>query len=93
MAPRNSRRMRYVQLRNGAREMKECDMEKFGILESSEISIAILGIDGGHRRRNMYGIRLGKGSYGICGNNVTSAELLEVSLLEVGTVLRLGSDA
>ena len=33
----------------------ECDMEKFGTLDSSEKAIAIL-VDGGHRRRNRKGI-------------------------------------
>ena len=40
------------------RKIDECDMERFGTLDSSEKTIAILGaIDAGHRRRNRKGIR------------------------------------
>ena len=38
------------------RTVDECDMEKFGTLDSSEKTVAILGEDGGHRRRNRKGI-------------------------------------
>ena len=50
-------------------------------------------IDGGHRRRNRKGIRYLNGFYVTHGRNVMSTELLEVSLLGVGTVLRLERDA
>ena len=33
------------------RKIDECDMEKFGTLDSSEKTIAI-PVDGGHRQRN-----------------------------------------
>ena len=38
------------------RKIGECGMEKFGALDSSEKTIAILG-DDGHRRRNSKRIR------------------------------------
>ena len=50
-------------------------------------------IDGGHRRRNRTWIRHVEGSYVVYGRNVMSTSLLEVSLLRVGTVLRLERDA
>ena len=49
-------------------------------------------IDGGHRRLNRKGIRLAKSVYVIYGNNAMSAQLWEVSLLGVGTVLLLERD-
>ena len=55
--------------------------------------IAILGDDGGHRRPNRKEITLVKSFYVLSGNNLMSAQLLEVSLLGVGTVLRLEGDA
>ena len=69
-------------------------MEGFGTLNSNEKTIAIL-VDGGHRQKKRNGIRLAKIFSVIYGNNVVSAQLLEVSLLiiGVGTVLRLERDA
>ena len=50
-------------------------------------------IDGGHRRPNRRGIKIAKSFYVIYGNNLMSAQVLEVSILGVGTVLRLETDA
>ena len=50
-------------------------------------------IGGGHRRRNRKGIRLAKRFPLVNGNSVTSAQLLEVSIVRVGTMLRLESGA
>ena len=46
---------------------------------------------GGENRKGVK--KRAKRFYVISGNNVMSAQMLEVSLLEVGTVLRLGRDA
>ena len=71
------------------REIDECDMEECDTLDSSEKTIVTLGEkDGGHRRPNRKGIRLAKNNYVIYENSVLSAQMLEVSLLGVGTVLR-----
>ena len=72
-------------LEEATREISECDME-LGTLDSSEKTIAILGdIDGGQRQRSRKGARASNFFYVINGNNVTSAQLLEVSLLDVRT--------
>ena len=70
-------------------------MEKFGTLDNSEKTIAILGdtVDGGQRRRNRKGIREAKKNVAVYGKNVMNAQMLEVSLLGLGTVLRLERDA
>ena len=62
-----------------------------GTLDSSDKTIAILFIKegGGHRPRNRKGARLAKCFYLVRGNNVMRVQLLEVSLLGIGTVLRL----
>ena len=68
-------------------------MEEFGALDS-ENTICILGdTDGGHRRRNRKEIILTKCFRILFENNAMNAQLLEGSLLVVGTVLRLGRDA
>ena len=74
------------------KKIDECDMEKFGTLDSSEKTIDILG-DSGHRRRNSKGIRRAKKLYVTSGKNLMSAQMLDVSLIGVGTVLCLGRDA
>ena len=50
-------------------------------------------IDGGHRRRNSKGIRQANSFYVTYGKNVLSAQILEVSPLGVGPVLRLERNA
>ncbi|CAM9392162.1 unnamed protein product, partial [Sphacelaria rigidula] len=48
---------------------------------------------GGHKRRIRTGIRYVNGFCVVSGRNVMGTEMLEVSLLGVGTVLRLERDA
>ena len=74
------------------RDMNEDGMKSFEALDSREKTIAVLG-DGGYRQRNRKGIRYINGFYVTYGRNAMSTELLEVSLLGVGTVLRLKRDA
>ena len=73
--------------------MNKCDMEEFGRLESSEKTIAILE----HRRwpqmAKQQGDRINKQFYAMYGKSVLSTQMLEVSLLGIGTVLRLERDA
>ena len=74
-------------------EMKKsdvCDMEDFGRLERSEKTIAILG-DRWPQTATQGGDRINKTV--IYGRSAMSAEMLEVSLVGVGTVLRLEMDA
>ena len=75
------------------RDLNKSGMKSFDALDSREKTIAILGESGGHRRRNRTAIRSVEGSYVVCGRNVMSTSLLEVSLLGVGTALRLERDA
>ena len=78
------------------REIDDCDMRKFGALYICKKAIAILGDDGGHRRRNREGIRQAKYFYLVCyiwEKNLMSAQMLEVSLLGVGTALIFERDA
>ena len=64
------------------REMDECDMEEFDTLDNSEKAIALsYKMDGGHTRPNSKGIRLARRFYVIYGNNIVSAQLLEVPLI------------
>ena len=74
------------------RKIDECGMEKFGTLDSSEKTIAIR-VGGGLRRRNRKGIIYAKKFSVAYGKNVMSAQILEVSLLGVGMVLRLERNA
>ena len=76
------------------REIDDWEMEEFGTLDSSEKTIAILG-DSSRRRQSRKGIRLAKRFYvvRVHGTNAMSAQMLEVSLSGVGTVLRLEGDA
>ena len=61
---------------------------KFGTLDNSEKTIAIPRGHADHKRRNRKGIKVSKKIFnGIDGENVMSAQTLEVSLLGVGTVL------
>ena len=50
-------------------------------------------MDGDRRRRNRTGIGQANSFYVIYGRSAMSAQMLEVSLLGVGTVLRLEKDA
>ena len=76
-------------LEKDMRGVDDCDVEEFDTLDSSERTIAILG-DRWPKRK---GIVSAKSFYVIYGNDVMSAQLLEVSPFGVGTVLRLTSDA
>ena len=81
-------------LEEGKRKLDACDMEEFGRLESSEKTIAILGDRWWPQTVKRDGDRISKQFlYVVYGKGVMSAQLLEVSLLGVGTVLRFGRDA
>ena len=76
--------------------MRKSDVcEEFCRLESSEKTIAILRgrwwpqIDGDRRRRNRTGIGQADSFYGVYERSVLSAQMLEVFLSGVATVLRL----
>ena len=76
------------------RKINECGMEKFGTLDSSEKTIAILGDRWWPQTAKQQGDNISKKFLRkIYGKNVMSARMLEVSLLGVGTVLRLERDA
>ena len=75
------------------RKLDVCDMEEFGRLESSEKAIAILGDRWWPQTAKQVGDRKANSFYVIYGRSVMSAQMLEVSLLGVGTVLRLERDA
>ena len=75
------------------RKLEEYNMEKIGTLDSREKPIAILG-----DRRWPQAVKQERDNIGttfnvIYGNILTSAQLLEVSLFGVETVLRLERDA
>ena len=74
------------------RETDECDMEKFGTLDSSDKTIGILG-DRWPQTAKQEGDKMSKKFPCNTWENVMSAQTLEVSLLGVGTVLRLERDA
>ena len=73
------------------REIDECDMEEFDTLDSSEKTIVILG----DRWRPQPANNTSKPSLcnTVYGNSVMSANLLEVSLVGVGTMLPFDRDA
>ena len=76
------------------RKIDKCGMEKFGTLDRSEKTIAILRDRWWPQTATQEGdVRQAKRFYVTCGKNVMGAQMLEVSLLEVGTVLRLERDA
>ena len=76
------------------RKLDVCDMEEFGRLKSSEKAIAILGDRWWPQTAKQGGDRISKHFLcSIYGKRVMSAQMLEVSLLGVGTVLRLERDA
>ena len=69
-------------------------MEKFGTPDSSEKTIAILGDRWWPQTARKEVDKISKRfPYAVDGENVLSAQLLEVFLLGVGTVLRLERDA
>ena len=68
-------------------------MNKFGRLESSEKTIAIREDRWWPQTAKQDRERISKQFYVIYGRRVMSAQLLEVSPLGVGTVLRLARDA
>ena len=76
-------------LEEGMRRFDECDMEKFGALDSSGKTIAILGDRWWPHAAKQEGDTISNGSYVTYGKKVTSAQMLEVSLFGVGTVFRL----
>ena len=76
------------------RKLDVCDMKEFCRLESSEKTIAILGDRWWPQTAKQDGDRIS--SQFLCslyGRSVMSAQMLEVSLSGVGTVLRLERDA
>ena len=69
-------------------------MEKFGTIDSREKTIAIVGDRWWQQKAKQQGGTISKKFLcNIYGKNVMSARMLEVSLLGVGTVLRLERDA
>ena len=74
-------------------KIDECDMEKFGTLDSSEKMIVILGDRWWPQKAKQKGDEISKKFLLTYGKNVMSAQMLEVSLLGVGVVLRLERDA
>ena len=77
------------------RQIHECDIEKFSTLDISENMIAILGDRWWPQKAKQKEGEISKNIYLACNmwKNVMSAQVLEVSLLGVGTVLRLDKDA
>ena len=75
------------------RKLDVRDTEEFGRLDRSEKTIAILGDRWWPQTAKQDGDRIGNSFYVVYGRSVTSAQMLEVSLLGVGTVLRLEMDA
>ena len=74
-------------------KIDECVMEKFGTLGSSEKTIAILGDRWWPQTAKQEGHKISKTFLVTYGKSVMSAQMLEVSLLGVGTMLRLERDA
>ena len=75
------------------RKIDECDTEEFGRLESREKTIAILADRWLPQTAKQDRDRIRKQFYAMYGNSAMTAQMLEVSLLGVGTALRLGKDA
>ena len=69
------------------------DMEKFGTLDGSEKTIAILGDRWWPQTAKQEGHKISKTFLVTYGKSVMSAKMLEVSLLGVGTMLRFERDA
>ena len=75
------------------RKVDKCNMEKLGTPDSSETTIAILGDRWWPQTTKQEGDKDKHNVSVTYGKNVMSAHMLEVSLLGVGTVLRLERDA
>ena len=75
------------------RKLDVCDMEDFGRLESRDKTIAILGDRWWPQTVKQDGDRISNQCLCKYGRSVMSAKMLKVSLLGVGTVLRLERDA
>ena len=77
------------------REIDECDLEEFETLDMSEKTIAIIGDTCWPQAGKQEGDKVSKTKSNcvIYGKNVMSAQLSEMSLLGVGTVVRLERDA
>ena len=75
------------------RKLDERDMEEFGRPESREKTIAILGDMWWPQTAKQEGDRISKQFVCNIWKSVICAEMLEVSLFGVGTVLRLERDA
>ena len=71
------------------REIDGCDVEKFGTLDGSDETIAILGDRWWTQTVKEKGDKISKEFNVMHGRNVLSVEMLEVSTLGAGTVLRL----
>ena len=77
----------------GMRKIEEFGMKKFGRLDSSEKTIAILGDRWWPVTAKQQGDKRSKKNLCNIWKNVMSAQMLEVSPLGVGTVLCLERDA
>ena len=77
----------------GMRKFDECDMEEFGRLESSGKTTPILGGRWWPQAAKQEGDKISKQIHVIYGKKVKSVQMFEVSLLAVGTVLRLQRNA
>ena len=77
------------------RKIDECGMDKFGTLDSSEKTVAILGDRWWPQKaKREVGLTTQKFLCNIWNTeHVMSAQMLEVSLLGEGTALRLERDA
>ena len=75
------------------RKLNVCDMGEFGRLEGSEKTIAMLGNRWWPQTAKQDGDRRSKPFSCNIWKIVMSAQMLKVSLLGVGTVLRLERDA
>ena len=75
------------------KEIDECDMEKFVALDTSEITIAVLGDRRWPQKAKQDGDKVSKTF--LCNQWGTglSSPMLETSLLRVGRVLGLEQDA
>ena len=80
-------------LGEGVRNIDGCDVEKFGALGGSEKTIVILGDRWRPPTAKEELHQVSETFFVLHGRNATSAQMLEVSLLGVGTVLRLEGDA
>ena len=70
-----------------------CDMEEIGILGSIEKTLDILGDKWWPQKANQTGTGQTSNFYVIHGRSVMNDNMLEVSLIGIGTVLRLERDA